>query len=118
MMEINCPERTVSTVPLQALALLHGPFAARNAVALADRILDEAPADESSRIAYALRLILARDPLPCEVPRLREFQAAVTDKDLLSGKGFLAARRAAADRAAWIQTALVLLNSNEFVYVH
>ena len=44
MMEINCPERTVSTVPLQALALLHSPFAARNAVALADRILEHAAA--------------------------------------------------------------------------
>ena len=42
----------------------------------------------------------------------------MTDKEILNGKGFQAARQAAADRAAWTQTALVLLNSNEFVYVH
>ena len=45
MMEINCPERNVSTVPLQALALLHGPFSERNAAALADRILQTAAAE-------------------------------------------------------------------------
>src|SRR5206468_10536868 len=62
LMEVNCPERMVSTVPLQALALLNGPFAERNAAALADRILRTAPADEAGRITLAYRLLFARDP--------------------------------------------------------
>jgi hypothetical protein len=100
MMEVNCPERTVSTVPLQALAMLHAPFAERNAAALADRILKGAD-DDTARIALAFRLVFAREPGPEEVKMIGEFLAAVGGER----------------RAAWTQVALVLLNSNELVYV-
>jgi hypothetical protein len=102
MMEINCPQRTVSTVPLQALALMHSPFAEGNAAALADRILREAPQDNAARITFAYHLLFARDPRPTEVEKIQHFVQAL-------GEG---------ERAAWVQTALVLLNSNEFIYVH
>jgi hypothetical protein len=112
LMEINCPERSVSTVPLQALAALHGPFAERNAAALADRVLRAAPG-EAERIAFAYRLLFARAPRLTETEKVRKFLAAVLEDHP-------AARSAPneAERAAWTQAALVLLNSNEFLYVH
>lgn len=113
MMEVNCPERNVSTVPLQALAMLHGPFSERNAAALADRIIKSAPADDVSRIGAAYRLLLARDPRPGEVESIRRFLAAVVQDQ--AGKS---SPNEQAVRSAWTQAALVLLNSNEFVYVH
>jgi hypothetical protein len=100
MMEINCPERIVSTVPLQALALLHAPFSERNAAALAERILQTAP-DDPARIELAFRLVFTREPRQGEVKLIRNFLVAVGEDR----------------RAAWTQVALVLLNSNEFVYV-
>jgi hypothetical protein len=119
MMEINCPERTQATVPLQALALLHGPFAEQSAAALADRLLREAPADDVSRIDLAFRLAFARPPSAAEQQVLQQFLAALL-KEKLGDTASTAASgpRAAAERAAWTQAALVLLNSNEFLYVH
>jgi Protein of unknown function (DUF1549)/Protein of unknown function (DUF1553)/Planctomycete cytochrome C len=102
-MEVNCPERPVSTVPLQALALLHGPFAERNAAALAERIQKAAP-DDPGRTVFAFRLLFSRDPRPAEVGKVRKFLAALAEEKMTQ-------------RDAWTQVALVLLNSNEFVYV-
>jgi hypothetical protein len=113
LMEVNCPERTVSTVPLQALALLHGPFAERGAAALAERILREAPANDADRVGFAFRLVFGREPRPAESAKVVRFVAAIVAEDAAARKD-----RAAAVKAAWTQVALVLLNSNEFVYVH
>lgn len=113
MMEINCPQRNVSTVPLQALAMLHGPFPQRNAVSLAERLL-KAPSDEEG-IDLAFRLAFTREPRPQEKRTVRDFLQAVEQEAL--GKDTTPARRAAARREAWTQFALVLFNSNEFLYV-
>jgi len=112
MMEINCPERNVSTVPLQALALMHGPFVEKNAAALAERIVKSGPTDDA-RIVHAYRLLLGRAPRSSEVDALQTFLSEVTREH--AGKN---APTAQALRAAWTQAALVLLNSNEFVYVN
>jgi hypothetical protein len=103
MMEINCPDRGASTVPLQALVLMNGPFAERCAAALANRLL-QSSADDGDRIQLAYRLLFSRSPRAEEVDRLRRFLSE-------------AAHEASA-QAAWVQLALVLLNSNEFLYVH
>ena len=70
-MEINCPERFVSTVPLQALAMLHDPFVERHAVSLAARIRDHARDDQHARMVYAYRLLFAREPTSSEESRIR-----------------------------------------------
>lgn len=121
MMEVNCPERNISTVPLQALALLHAPVTHANAAALADRILKTAPADAKGRIALAFQLAFTRDPRPREGQLIEDFLAksiAETLKDQKSPADAqrIAAERIAAERTAWTQVALVLFNSNEFVY--
>ncbi len=109
MMEINCTERSASIVPLQALAMLHGPFAETAAAALGERIVRAASNDEE-RITYACRLLFSR------VPRLKE-RAAI--HEFLKGVAPETPGDAdRAQRAAWAQAALVLLNSNEFVFVH
>lgn len=119
MMEINCPERPSSIVPLQALALLHGPFAEQSAGALAARILREAPATEEGRVAMAWRLVYGRQPKPAERQALENFLAAIVKEKLGDGAATAASGpRQEAEKAAWTQAALVLLNSNEFLYIH
>ncbi len=116
MMEINCPERNVSTVPLQALAMLHGPFTQANAAALADRILKSAPANDDARIQLAFRLAFTREPRANELKLIRDFLREAMAEHLKKlpapGRG----ETAAAEYAAWTQVALVLFNSNEFLY--
>jgi hypothetical protein len=118
MMEVNCPERSIATVPLQALAMLHGPFAEQSAAALADRILRESPATDG-RISYVWQLLYAREAKPDERAALTEFIAAIVTERLGDQAATAASGpRQEAERAAWAQAALVLLNSNEFLYVH
>jgi hypothetical protein len=50
------------------------------------------------------------------VGKIRRFLAAVAEENL-GGKPADGEARRAAVRAAWAQAALVLLNSNEFLYV-
>jgi hypothetical protein len=119
MMEVNCPERGSSIVPLQALAMLHGPFAEQSAAALAARILREAPGDDSARIDFAWRLVYSRAPQPAESQAVAEFLAEIVHEKLGDSVATAdSAARATAERAAWTQAALVLLNSSEFLYVH
>jgi len=118
MMEVNCPQRSASIVPLQALAMLHGPFSEQSAAALADRILREAPTDDA-RIDFACRLLYSRSPRPTEKEALASFLAALTAEKLANASASPSdAQKSDAARAAWVQAALVLLNSNEFLYVH
>ena len=119
MMEVNCPQRSASIVPLQALAMLHGPFTEQSAAALADRILREAPPTDDARIEFACRLLYSRLPRPAEKEVLASFLSALTaDKLASASMSPTDAQKADASRAAWVQAALVLLNSNEFLYVH
>ena len=119
MMEVNCPQRSASIVPLQALAMLHGPFTEQSAAALADRILREAPPADDARIDFACRLLYSRPPRPAEKEALASFLSALTaDKLANASTSSTDAQKSDAARAAWVQTALVLLNSNEFLYVH
>jgi hypothetical protein len=110
LMEVNCPERNASIVPLQALALLHGPLTEASAPALAERILRAASNDED-RITFAYRLLMGREPRPKDRALIVQYLDALKREQ--SG-----ADAAATLRAAWTQVALVLLNSNEFVFVH
>lgn len=108
LMEVNCPQRPNSTVPLQALALMNSPFSERNAAALADRILKNGGTNDETRIAYAFNVMFTREPKASETERIKKFIANATAES--AGKPLTA-------KDAWTQVALVLLNSNEFVYV-
>ena len=119
MMEVNCPQRSASIVPLQALAMLHGPFSEQSANALADRIFREASTSDDARIDLACRLLYSRPPRPAEKEVLTSFLASLTaDKLGNASASPTDAQKSDALRTAWVQAALVLLNSNEFLYVH
>ncbi len=90
------PKRTRTITPIQALSLLNGPFAERCAEELAGRVRRESSADPVAQIERAYRLTLNRPPKPAEAD--------------LAGK-FVAKR-------GLEQFCLVLLNTNEFLYLN
>jgi hypothetical protein len=106
----SCEQRIVSTVAPQALTFLNGEFANEQARALAERLRREAGADPAAQLRRAFELAL------CRPPRAEELQA---------GLAFLAAqqRQIEADspgdagQKALEAFCLVLLNTNEFVYL-
>ena len=117
LMEVNCPERTVSTVPLQALAMLHGPMSDRAAGGLTERIWSAAATDPD-RIRFAFRSLFTREPSASETDRIVRTLSELLREQLANKPNPTDTDKEAALKAAWRQVALVLLNSNEFVYVH
>jgi hypothetical protein len=117
-----CPRRETSTHALQALTLLNSEFAAGRAKVLAGRVLRESGAHTDDRIRRAYQLALAREPKPNEVERARAFLKAQAErireqirKGRTENRG--AGEIAPAESGAWVDFALALLNSNEFLYV-
>jgi hypothetical protein len=119
----TCTRRSRSNTPLQALTLLNDTGFYDYAVGLARRILKDSSLDDSERLRHAFRLCLARSPSERELQRLRSFLASQKE-------GFAAAPdearalaeakegegdAACVERAAWIMTARVLLNLDEFI---
>jgi len=103
----SCARREVTTSAPQALSLLNSPEMGANARAVADRLLRDAPDDES-RITLAYRLALARRPTAAELRSGREF---LESQSALLGPGPSSRSDALADYC------LALLNLNEFVYL-
>jgi len=117
-----CPRRATSTHALQALTLLNSEFAAGRARALAARIMHEAGSRTENRIRRAYQLALAREPKSFETERARSFlktQAELIrqEKRQPNGPAGEIPSSESAEAAAWIDFALALLNSNEFLYV-
>ena len=97
-----CGKRDSTTVPTQALALLNNPMAQKLAEALA---MKAGGADNNERfVAQAWRMVLARDPRRDEQ---RAAQEHLLSQTAALGSAALARR----------SLALVLMNTNEFVFV-
>ncbi len=117
-----CPQRQVSTHPLQALVTLNSDFAIARAKALAGRVYREAGGPDG-RIELAYRLTLAREPSIGERRQAIEFLASQSRMLRESGRmdlakpSFIPPDADKADAAAWVDLALAMLNRNEFVYV-
>lgn len=117
--------RSRTNTPLQALTLLNDPAYAEMALALADRVLSEAPAaTDESRIDYAIRLALARTGEPHEIEVLKKLLAG--ERETLAGDEKMVAARTKpgfagmklrtkdkAQLAAWFAVANALLNLDE-----
>jgi hypothetical protein len=101
-----CPRRETSTHALQALTLLNSDFAAARAQALAQRAVVGGGGD-AERIRRMYRIVLAREPATSEIERARIF---VETQALRIGGS-------SARTAAWVDLALAMLNSNEFLYI-
>jgi mono/diheme cytochrome c family protein len=101
----SCPVRYTTTVPTQALGLLNGDFSNEMAASFAARLAKEAPGDLPAQVARGLRLTTGRTPTPAEVA-----------KDVTFIKG-LKAKHGLDDATALKRYTLLLLNTNEFVYL-
>ena len=126
----DAPDRTVCTVdrsmsntPLQALNTLNDPAFFEAAGALAERILDEAPADRAKRLVHGFRLVLARRPSDGELDRLlafvermaEEYEGTPASAAGVVERAFHGRRPALGDAelALWVMAANVLLNLDE-----
>jgi mono/diheme cytochrome c family protein len=101
----SCPVRYTTTVPTQALGLLNGEFSNEQAVAFAARLLRESPGDVSAQVTRAVRLTTGRTPPPAEVAKDVAF---VTEQRTRHGLD---------ESTALARYCLLLLNTNEFVYL-
>ncbi|QDT73552.1 hypothetical protein I41_27410 [Lacipirellula limnantheis] len=92
--------RQNSTTPFQALTMYNGRFANEEARHFAVRIRQEGGDSLAAQIPLAFKIALGREPAPEESERMRALAVSTT-----AGDGLAAICR-------------VLLNTNEFVYVH
>ncbi len=116
-------ERTRSNTPQQALVLLNDPNHVEAARAFAARILREGGTDRESRIRFACREALSRDPQPEETGLLaslyekqaRHFAAEpkLAEAVLEVGSTPIPSELAKLELAAWTAVARVVLNLYE-----
>jgi len=117
---VACTRRERSNSPLQALTLLNDPVFFECAQALGARLAEGTTRSFEARLVEAYRLCLGRDPSPAELTRLERFYEERRAAFAADSK---AARAAAGkgdaeqvtERAAWIATARVLMNLDEFI---
>jgi hypothetical protein len=100
----SCPVRYTTTVPTQALGMLNGEFTNTTAASMATRLQTERP-DLESRIRRAIRLTASRNPSDDEVKKDADFVRELRQKAGLT------------EAAAFQQYCLLVLNTNEFVYL-
>ncbi|MEX0713066.1 MAG: DUF1553 domain-containing protein, partial [Pirellulales bacterium] len=117
-----CTRRPRSNTPLQALTLANDRVFVECAQALAARAIGEAGPGDGERIAYVMRLCLAREPSDVESRRLAEFLQG--QRSRFAGQPAEAEKVAPAQRvpgvaapeaAAWTALARVVLNLDEFI---
>lgn len=99
-------ERSVTTVPSQALVMMNSPFVRQQAEKLADRIAKTAGKQSGQAVESAFRIALARRPSETESGRL----VAFLDQAAMEGS-------ADSRRRAMIEVCHTILCLNEFVYV-
>jgi mono/diheme cytochrome c family protein len=102
--DTSCPVRYTTTVPTQALGMLNGEFSNEAAVEFAQRLQKEEPTIEA-RVRKAIRLTTGRAPGAEEVQKDLAFIEKLKTVSKLS------------DEKALIQYCLLILNTNEFVYL-
>lgn len=103
--DTSCPSRYVTTVPTQALGLFNGVFTHELADAFVKRLVKEVPKDEAKRVERAIRLTTGRKAATAEIKRDLDFIHALVEKEKLDSE------------QAWEAYAVLLLNTNEFVYL-
>jgi hypothetical protein len=117
-----CTRRSRSNTPLQALTLLNDEAHIEFAQGLAQRVLNEATADNAARIERAFELSLGRAPNAQEREQFANFVARQLD-DFQSNPEETAKAVPADDvptteqpvLAAWMAASRILLNLDEFI---
>ena len=90
----SCERRSVTTTPLQALSMMNGRLVNEEAAHLAARVEREAGGRREDQVARLFQIALSRPPDPAEQQRLVEFQGSLE------------------------ALCRVILNSNEFLFMH
>jgi hypothetical protein len=108
---LSVGQRSVTTVPTQALFFLNNPFVHEQATAFADR-LQKTAADDRGRIELAHVLALGRKPTAAEVAAAEDYLRRYARE--LETLGVQPGQRRA---QAWTSYASVLFRGNEFLYV-
>src|SRR5690606_15122474 len=119
---VTCVERSTSNTPLQALTTLNNEVFVNAARGLVRRVLGEVDTNDAARLEYAFRLCVARPPSNGE---LNALLSLLTDaRDYYSQHGDEAQSLAGehhppetdvGETAAWIATARILMNLDEFI---
>jgi hypothetical protein len=116
-MSVNCVQRNTSTVSTQALAILNSDGMNRAAVAFAERVLKDQPADP---IGCAVEIAFCRPATDTERGILQNFadeQTAVYLQQRTEPERQQPEVLAAAHRSALNDLCHMLLSANEFVYL-
>ncbi|HTN77121.1 MAG TPA: DUF1553 domain-containing protein, partial [Pirellulaceae bacterium] len=103
--DTSCEARFNTTQPGQALAMLNGDFANREAAAFAQRLQREAGDDLAAQVKLGLRIALSREPQAAEVDRGLKLIKTLQEK---YGQSAEVARN---------HFCLYVLNLNEFTYL-
>ncbi|MBE7495662.1 MAG: DUF1553 domain-containing protein [Verrucomicrobiaceae bacterium] len=127
----DCPDanltnvrRTVSNTPLQALTTLNAEAFAEAAQALARRVLtDSTLKDDTTRLTRAFRLCVARPPSASEIASLRKlleesrytYQNGPAEEAKAASGAHAATNVPAAENAAWVAVARIVLNLDEVI---
>ena len=119
---LTCVERRASNTPLQALITLNNETFLEAAQAFAKRLLSQPSTDDAVRLNQAFRLCVARVPNDRELHQLTQLLTANRDfyrvhqDDAKKLNGSIEVSGASPDEtAAWIATARILLNLDEFI---
>ena len=118
-------ERVVSNTPQQALVLLNDPNFVEAARVFSERIQREGGAGFTSRLAFAFRTALQREPAPRETKvfqRLFQLHHGLYREDpaaaralVSTGEWPVAEKLPLAAHAAWTSVARVILNLHEIL---
>lgn len=101
----SCPVRFTTTVPTQALGMINSKFSNEQAADLAERLQREMPGGMTDQVKLAIRLTTGRQPAAEEVKDDLAFIEQLKTKDQLP------------DAEALRIYCLMILNTNEFVYL-
>jgi hypothetical protein len=103
--------RSTTTIAPQALFMMNSNLVAKNAEALAKRLIDET-ADDASRIDRAFQMLFGRPPAVDETVDLRQVVTELREQ-FAADKS----KAANAEQLAWRSLCRILMSSNEFIYV-
>ncbi|GDY08666.1 MAG: DUF1549 domain-containing protein [Planctomycetota bacterium] len=119
---LTCVERRASNTPLQALITLNNETFLEASQTFAKRLLSQPLTDDAARLNQAFRLCVARVPSDRELHQLTQLLTANRDfyrvhqDDAKKLAGNTAVSGLSPDEtAAWIATARILLNLDEFI---
>ncbi len=102
--DTSCPVRYTTTVPTQSLGMLNGEFSNEQAVLFAQRLQKKSPR-LNDQIAFAINLVTNRPATQQEIEKDLKFIQELKQKQKLS------------DFAVLKTYCLMLLNTNEFIYL-